>query len=60
VDTAIGEAEAKGREKGRVEGRKEGERQKQQDIARNLKRLGLPANDIAAATGLTEKEIQRL
>jgi predicted transposase/invertase (TIGR01784 family) len=56
VDTAIEEAATKALEKGREEGMQE----KQREIARNLKKIGLPASDIAGATGLTEKEIQRL
>ena len=49
MDTAIGEAEARGREEGR--------QQEREEIARNLKRLGLSVSDIAAATGLSENEI---
>ena len=60
MDTAIEEAVAKASATAREEGREEGERQKRQDIARNLKRLGISASDIAAATGLSEKEIQEL
>jgi predicted transposase/invertase (TIGR01784 family) len=55
VDTAIEEAEAKGLEKGREE-----KRQREQEIARNLKKLGLPASDIAVATGLSADEIEQL
>jgi predicted transposase/invertase (TIGR01784 family) len=58
VDTAIEEAEAKGREKGREEERAKG-REEKREIVRNLKRLGLSVSDIAAATGLSADEIER-
>jgi predicted transposase/invertase (TIGR01784 family) len=60
VDTAIEEAVAKALEKGREEGREEGMQEKQREIARNLKKLGLPVSDIAAATGLSADEIEQL
>jgi predicted transposase/invertase (TIGR01784 family) len=52
MDTAIEEATAKGREEGR--------RREREDIARNLKRLGLPVSDIAATTGVSIDEIEQL
>jgi predicted transposase/invertase (TIGR01784 family) len=55
MDTAIEEATAKGREEGREEGRQ----REREDIARNLKRLGLPISDIAATTGLSVEDIER-
>lgn len=45
-----------GREKGLAEGRKESQLQ----IARALKKSGLPIADILACTGLTEKELEHL
>jgi predicted transposase YdaD len=43
----------------REEKREKG-RQKQQEIARNLKRLVLSVSDIAIATGLSKEENQKL
>jgi predicted transposase/invertase (TIGR01784 family) len=68
VDTAIQEAtakaEAKGLQKGLEEGLEKGlekgRDEKQREIARNLKRMGLPAADISNATGLSAGEIDTL
>ena len=49
-----------GAEKGRAEGRAEGERAKALDIARKLKSMGLPIDQIAAATNLTPDEIAKI
>lgn len=59
---AEGRAEglAKGRAEGRAEGLEEGGRNKQLEIALNLKRMGLQAEAIAAATGLNPEEITNL
>ena len=51
---------AKGRAEGRAEGLEEGGRNKQLEIALNLKRMGLQAEAIAAATGLNPEEITNL
>lgn len=48
------------REEGRAEGRIEGERIKQLEIARNLKKLGLNAEAICQATGLSLQEAEGL
>jgi predicted transposase/invertase (TIGR01784 family) len=40
--------------------RREGKQEGIQEIARNLKAMGLPAGQIAKATGLTEKQIEEL
>jgi len=56
LETAI----EQGREQGREAGREEGAQQKALEIARALKRSGLPATQIAAATGLPTDTIQRL
>ena len=57
----IGSAEKKGREEGRMEGRmegrEEGRMEEKADIARKLKSLGLPSEQIAAATGLDKEHI---
>jgi predicted transposase/invertase (TIGR01784 family) len=64
MDTAIEEATAKGREEGMVAGReegmREGERRTQEDIARNLRALGVALADIAKATGLPLEDIENL
>ncbi|MEM7496120.1 MAG: PD-(D/E)XK nuclease family transposase, partial [Myxococcota bacterium] len=54
------EGERKGREEGREEGLAEGERRKALAILRNLLRSGMDAAAIAAATGLSPSEIERL
>lgn len=62
--TARGEGKleglAEGRAEGRAEGLEEGGRNKQLEIALNLKRMGLQAEAIAAATGLNPEEITNL
>ena len=42
------------------EGRAKGELMKQLEIAKNLKSMGLPAENIAQATGLTMEDIKEL
>lgn len=54
------EGRAEGLAKGRAEGLEEGGRNKQLEIALNLKRMGLQAEAIAAATGLNPEEITNL
>lgn len=49
-----------GRWEGRMEGIEEGERLKQQEIARNMKQLGLQNDIISTATGLSCEEIEKL
>lgn len=49
-----------GRKEGREEGREEGKLEEKQNIARNLKKLGLPTEQIKSATGLTEEEINKV
>lgn len=49
-----------GRWEGRMEGIEEGERLKQQEIARNMKQLGLQNDIISTATGLSTEEIEKL
>ena len=50
----------KGETAGLAKGRSEGAAQKQQEIARNLMRLGLDLAQIRQATGLTAEEIEKL
>jgi predicted transposase/invertase (TIGR01784 family) len=49
-----------GKEEGREEGLQEGLAKRQLEIARKLKALGLPAEQIAAGTGLSPEEIAAL
>jgi predicted transposase/invertase (TIGR01784 family) len=42
------------------EGRQEGQRNKALEIARSLKNLGIPAQQIAQGTGLSPEEIAKL
>ena len=46
--------------KGRAEGRAEGERNEKLRSAKNLKALGVDAETISKATGLTKDEIESL
>ena len=46
--------------RGLDQGRSEGEAKKQQEIAKNLKRLGMAAVEIVKATGLSEAEVAEL
>lgn len=58
--SVISTAEQKGIVKGKAEGLAEGEKKKQQEIARNLKSLGVAQDVIIKSTGLTPKEIEKL
>lgn len=49
-----------GIEKGRKEGIEKGRKEEKTTIAANMKSLGLPADTIAKATGLSEEEIKAL
>lgn len=53
-------AEQKGIVKGKAEGLAEGEKKKQQEIARNLKSLGITQDVIIKSTGLTPEDIENL
>jgi predicted transposase/invertase (TIGR01784 family) len=50
----------KGLEKGMKKGREEGRQKEKEEIARNLKALGIPIEKIAQGTGLTEQQIKEL
>ena len=60
----LAEGEARGRAEGKAEGHAEGiaegEAKAQLEIARNLKSLSMPEDQIAAATGLSIEEIRKL
>ncbi len=59
--TALSEKFLKGEAKGREEGRAEGDRARQLSTAKSLKKMGiLSVSQIAAATGLSEEEINKL
>jgi len=49
-----------GMEEGKLEGREEGEEKKQLEIARNMKKAGMSAEQIAEFTGLTKNQIEKL
>ena len=48
------------REDARKAGRAEGAAQKQREIAKNLKDLGVGADEIIKATGLSAEEVEKL
>jgi len=53
-------AKIEGRAEGLAEGRAEGEKAKTKEIAKKMKSLGVDASVIAASTGLTEEEINKI
>ena len=59
-NTEISVAREQGLAQGFAKGRSEGEAQKQREIAKNLKALNLTKEQIAAATGLSTAEIEKL
>ena len=56
IDTAVEEAEKRGRAEGRTEGREEAK----MATAKNLKQLGVDVETIAKATGLSKDVIENL
>ncbi|MDR2796643.1 MAG: hypothetical protein LBB47_08040, partial [Spirochaetaceae bacterium] len=54
------EGEKLGELKGRQEGLNEGEKKGRLEVARNLKRIGIPAQQIALGTGFSLEEIEKL
>jgi hypothetical protein len=52
--------EARGKAEGKALGEIEGEQKKALEIAGNLKKIGLPLEQIAASTGLTAEQIKDL
>jgi predicted transposase YdaD len=52
--------EARGELKGKALGEIKGKKEKALEIAGNLKKIGLPLEQIAASTGLTAKQIKGL
>ncbi len=59
-EDGFAEGQAEGRAEGRAEGLAEGQLSTKKEIALKLKLLKLPLQQIADATGLTEKEIKSL
>lgn len=60
VVTGFAEGRVAGLAEGKAEGLAEGKKLQQQEIARNLRRLGLSVESISMATGLTASEIEEL
>lgn len=60
IYTARNEGRIDGLAEGRAEGRAEGEKKAKREIANQLKAMGLTADKIADATGLTLKEIEAI
>jgi predicted transposase/invertase (TIGR01784 family) len=60
IVNARDEGRQEGRREGRQEGRREGEQNKASEIARNLKNLGIPADQISESTGLAPDDIAKL
>lgn len=58
--TLINSAERKGRLEGRLEGKLEGQLEARKEVARNLKKAGVPVAVIMQSTNLSEKEIEEL
>ena len=56
ISFARKEGEAKGKAEGKAEGRAEGKA----EMAKALKELGVPADKISRASGLTPEEIERM
>jgi predicted transposase/invertase (TIGR01784 family) len=59
IRTGLAKGEAKGIAKGIAKGHAEGHAEKALEIARNLKKMGLPVSQIAEATGLSPEEVIR-
>ena len=60
IDFAVEQGEARGRAEGRAEGQAEGEAKERLKVARSFKSLGVSADIISKATGLSEAEIAAL
>lgn len=60
IATAEHKGEAKGLKKGLKKGRKEGMKEGVRLVARNMKKGGMPVEQIVVATGLSETEIEEL
>ena len=59
-EEGIAAGRAEGEAKGRAEGREEGRAEEKNETARKLYALGVDADTISKATGLSESEIKNL
>ena len=59
-EAGINDGRAEGKAEGKAEGLAEGEAKAQFTIARKMKALSLPEDQIVAATGLSIEEIRQL
>jgi predicted transposase/invertase (TIGR01784 family) len=57
IQGALREGRREGMEKGMEKGREEGSKERAIGIAQNLKKSGMPVEQIALATGLSTEEI---
>jgi predicted transposase YdaD len=60
LDEGRREGQREGRREGRREGQREGELKGRQEVARNLKRMGIPVEHITQGTGLSPEDIAKL
>ena len=60
IELGRAEGRAEGRSEGLEIGREEGEKKERLKNARNFKKMGVPLDIIARATGLTIEEIESL
>ena len=60
LDYAIEQGLEQGREQGREQGLEQGREQGKQEVAKNLKAMGLSSDNIMKATGLSIEEIEKL
>ena len=60
INTAKNDGRAEGRAEGEAKGRAEGREEGRIEIAKSLKRLGVPMETIMQATGMSEQDIQDL
>lgn len=56
----LAEGRAEGKAQGLAAGKAKGRTEEKEDIARNLKKMGIPVKVIMKSTGLSEKEIESL
>jgi len=56
----VAEGIAQGIAKGEARGRAEGASARTDEIARNFKAMGIPLDQIAQATGLSQEQVQEL
>lgn len=60
MDYMLQKGKEKGRQEGRVEGRQEGRSEARVEMAKWLKRMNLPIEQIMEGTKLTREEIEKL